>query len=273
VGAALAGTLLAPLALAAAEGTITVPLEIRGNFPVVTARIDGRELPLMFDLGGDFDLVLTEPALAMVRTTPLEGSYQFSDVKGNIIEAPLFRVAQVDVGGVVFADVTGHADRSDPSYRRTDIGDMGILGQPFFRSKKIVLDYAQRRLTIIPGDSPDAEAGGCRGTPVQFLPEWRGAPVTKVVTDAGELTMVWDTGAPISIIRRQRVLDAHVKIVDDRFASERFMLSGTDFGPLELRAFEYQEPQGTDGFVGHNFFATHIVCIDFQSNRVLVRAR
>jgi hypothetical protein len=272
VVAALAGTLVDPLALAG-EGAVTVPLEIRGNFPVITARVDGHELPLMFDLGGDFDLVLTEPALALVRTTPVEGSYQSSDVKGNIIEAPLFRVAQVDISGVVFADVTGHADRSDPSYRRTDIGDMGILGQPFFRSKKIVLDYAQRRLTIIPGESLEAEAAGCRGTQVQFLPEWEGAPVTKAVTDVGDLVMVWDTGAPVSIIRKQLAIDSHAKIADDFLESKRFMLGGTDFGPLALRAFDYQEPQGTDGFVGHSFFATHVVCVDFQSRRLLVRAR
>jgi hypothetical protein len=117
------------------------------------------------------------------------------------------------------------------------------------------------------------EGAGCRDTQVQFLPEWEGAPVTKAVTDVGELVMVWDTGAPVSIIRKQLAIDSHAKSADDFLESKRFMLGGTEFGPLALRAFDYQEPQGTDGFIGHSFFATHVVCADFQSRRLLVRGR
>ncbi len=251
---------------------VTIPMQILGNFPVITVRIDGQDLPLMYDLGGDYSLVLSEPALSLVKTVPVEGTYRFSDAKGNIIEAPLFKVPRVEVGGVVFSDVAGRGDRSDPSYRPTDVGHKGLLGQPFFGSKKIVLDYPNARMTIIPGDSADAESAGCRGTPVPFLPEWDGAPVTKATTDIGELTVVWDTGAPVSAIRRAHALSSGAKVLSEVFRSERFVLGGIDFGPLELRLFDYQEPQGTDGFVGYSFFATHIVCIDFQSHRLLVRA-
>jgi hypothetical protein len=44
-----------------------------------------------------------------------------------------------------------------------------------------------------------------------------------------------------------------------------------DFGPLELRLFDYAEPQGTDGFVGYSFFANHVVCIDMNRNAMRVR--
>ena len=271
--AAFAAFTLHPAAFAGApHGSVTVPLQIRDHFPVITVRIDGRDLPLMYDLGGDFSLALTDKALALVETSPVEGTYTFSDVKGNIIEAPMFEVREIDVGGVLFHGVRGHADRSDPSYPRTDIGDMGILGQPFFESKRIVLDYARGRMTIIPGDSEAPESAGCRGTAVSFLPEWEGAPVTKAITDIGELTLIWDTGAPVSIIRGARAPRFGAKGASDVVTSERLILGGTDFGPLEWRLLDYQEPQGSDGFIGHSFFASHIVCIDFPAKRLLVRA-
>lgn len=53
--------------------------------------------------------------------------------------------------------------------------------------------------------------------------------------------------------------------------TKQFSLGGADFGPLELRAFDYAEPAGTDGFIGYNFFARHIVCIDFPGKRFLIR--
>jgi hypothetical protein len=268
----LAATVLtSPGASADEHGAVTVPLEIRGNFPVIRARIDGRELPLMYDLGGDSALVLTDEALAMVRTLPVEGTYRFSDAKGNIIETPLFKVSAIEIGDALFTDVTGRADRSDPSYQRTDIGDMGMLGLPFFQSWKLVLDYPQRRMTMIPKDHPAPEAAGCRGSPVPFLPAWEGAPVTTVDTDVGELTVVWDTGAPVSLIRKQSAARGGANLAESILRSKRFALGGEDFGPLELRLFDYQEPQGTDGFVGYSFFATHVVCIDFPGQRLLVR--
>jgi hypothetical protein len=55
------------------------------------------------------------------------------------------------------------------------------------------------------------------------------------------------------------------------YSSRRFELGGTDFGPLELRLFDFGEPAEADGFVGANFFATHVVCVDFPNSRFLVR--
>jgi hypothetical protein len=106
---------------------------------------------------------------------------------------------------------------------------------------------------------------------VPFLPEWDGAPVTKAQTDLGDLTFVWDTGAPISIIRKARIEETHTQAVNQVIRTERFFLNGTDFGPLELRPLEFSQPAGTDGFVGTNFFAQHVVCVDFPGKRFLIR--
>jgi hypothetical protein len=60
-------SLLASVA-AAADGPVTVPMKIVDNFPVITARIDGQDVPLMFDLGSDSSLALPKEALARIST-------------------------------------------------------------------------------------------------------------------------------------------------------------------------------------------------------------
>jgi hypothetical protein len=53
--------------------------------------------------------------------------------------------------------------------------------------------------------------------------------------------------------------------------SAKFELAGVNFGPLQLRVFDYVEPAGTDGFIGYTFFERNVVCIDFPRNRLFVR--
>lgn len=104
----------------------------------------------------------------------------------------------------------------------------------------------------------------CVGHRVEFDPTWNGEPVSKARTDIGELTFVWDTGAPMSFI--QAALAAKIDsgpLAKDRTVTRSFALGNKDFGPLELRAMTFVQPEGVDGFIGYDFFARHKVCVDF----------
>jgi hypothetical protein len=85
------------------------------------------------------------------------------------------------------------------------------------------------------------------------MPEWHGAPVTKAHTDLGDLILVWDTGAARGVIRKKSADDLHATV-----SNQIVSLPHLNFG-------------GTDGFVGGDFFASHVVCIDFPGSRLLVR--
>lgn len=249
----------------------TVPLKIHNGFPIFTAKIEGKALPLVFDLGGDFFLTLSESALSALNTTPLSQTYEFSDAKGNILKSPMFKVGRIEIGEAAFTDVVGHADISHPTYKAQTDGREGMIGAPFLQKYKVVLDYVHREMTLIPGESAVPSNDGCAGTEVPFMPEWQGSAVTKATTDAGELTMVWDTGAPLSMIRKGRVQESGLKIENAVLNSAKFELAGVNFGPLQLRVFDYVEPAGTDGFIGYTFFERNVVCIDFPRSRLFIR--
>jgi len=53
--------------------------------------------------------------------------------------------------------------------------------------------------------------------------------------------------------------------------SKQFSLGGVDFGPWRFDVWDMSLPAGFDGFIGYNFFARHIVCIDFPGRRIVIR--
>jgi hypothetical protein len=140
------------------------------------------------------------------------------------------------------------------------------LSSPDRLEFRVVIDYERRKLTFIPRETSDAERHGCYGVVVPFDPAWEGDPVAKVATDLGDLVLVWDTGATASIVQDSLVANSVIGS-DGLFRSDTFVLGGEEFGPVELRPFRFAEPAGVDGFVGYDFFAKHVVCVDFGGNK------
>jgi len=255
----------------AAAGTTTVPLQVLGNFPVISVRIEALDVPLIFDLGDDSALVLAQSVIQRVKTLPVSDNHRARDVAGNVVQSTMFTVPRLQIGKLEFSNVTGRPDVHDPSYQATEVGQQGYLGTALLKTYKVVLDYPHRQMTLISPDSTAAESAKCQGTTVPFLPEWNGEAVTKVTTDFGELTAVWDTGSPASILRTARAPKVSDSAMGDSMTTKSFVLGGADFGPLKLDLSDYAEPAGTDMFIGYNFFASHIVCIDFPGKRLLIQ--
>lgn len=254
-----------------ADESTTVPIQIRGNFPVVNVKIDGMDVPLTFDLGNTTALVLSQKILDRVKTLPIDEIDRSSDVQGNVIQSAKFKLSLLQIGSARFTDVIGRLDLHDRSYQATDVGQQGSFGTSLLESYEVVLDYPHRKMTLVSRDNTNDRTTMCKGTIVPFLPDWNGDPVTKAGTDFGDLTAVWDTGSPVSILRKRGSQNIGDRVLTDAVITKHFNLGGTDFGPLKLEVADYVEPAGTDMFVGYNFFAKHIVCIDFPRHRFLIQ--
>jgi hypothetical protein len=252
----------------ALSGPVTIPIEIVSGYPVLVARIADRDLPLMLDLGGYEHITLTKEAMRVSGVVALSERDQHKDAQGNLIEAARFRVKELKLGDATFTDVDGHVAAFAAAYPAAPIGNVGRVGRALLSPYSVLIDYAAGRLTLLPADAR-AERRGCRGTPVPFASDRDDTPASRAKTDLGTLTFVWDTGTPRTIIRTSLV--ASGEDAPERFRTTLFELGGTDFGPLDLEPFAFVEPAGADGFIGGDFFATHVVCVDFARRRVLVR--
>ena len=266
----LAASILA-LDCAAADRPVVVPIRLVGNFAVVTANIDGSEVPLVFDSGSSVSVSLTQAVIDRVKALPTGETSGGMDAKGNVLKYPKFKFHRIRVGTAVFTDVIGELDVHDPSYQATQVGQQGFLGTALLKGYKVVVDYPHRRMTLLPSGSTEDESAGCKGTEVPFSPAWHGEPAAEADVDLGRLTVWWDTGAPTSILSKRFTEAEGSRQSGDTVTSKRLTLGGTDFGPLEFAVEDLSLPPGFDGMIGYNFFAHHVVCMDFPGNRLLIR--
>lgn len=260
---------LSSIVCIAADRPIVVPIKLLGHFPVLIADIDGNAVPLQFDSGNSGSVALTQAVIDRVKALPTGEFSKGMDAKGNVIRYPKFKIPRLRIGTAVFTDVIGELDVHDPSYQATQVGQQGFLGTSLLKGYRVVLDYRHRRMTLVPTGS--TESGGCDGTAVPFSPAWHGEPAAEVDIDLGRLTVWWDTGAPVSMLSKRFTAAARSQQPVGTMVSKRLMLGGADFGPLQFEIEDLSLPPGFDGFVGYNFFAHHIVCLDFPGNRLLIQ--
>jgi hypothetical protein len=256
---------------AAADRPIVVPITLLGNSAVVTVNIDGNDVPLVFDSGSSGSVALTQAVIDRVKALPTGETSRGMDAKGNVITYPKFKIPRLQIGTAVFTDVIGELDVHDPSYQAAQVGQQGFLGTSLLKAYKVVLDFPHRRMTLVPPGSTKDHSGGCNGTTVPFLPAWHGEPAAEVDIDQGRLTVWWDTGAPTSMLSKRFTEAARLQQTGDTVTSKRLTLGGIDFGPLQFAVEDLSLPPGFDGFIGYNFFAHHVVCMDFPGNRLLIR--
>jgi hypothetical protein len=264
-------TSLIALDCAASDRPIVVPIKLLGNFAVVTANIDGSDVPLVFDSGSSASVSLTQEVIDRVKALPTGESSRGMDAKGNVIQYPKFKIHRIQMATAVFTDVIGELDVHDPSYQATQVGQQGFLGTALLKGYKVVLDYRHRRMTLVSPGSTKHQSAGCKGTPVPFSPAWHGEPAAEADIDLGRLTVWWDTGAPTSMLSRRFTEAARIPQSANTVTSKRLALGGTDFGPLQFGVEDLSLPPGFDGLIGYNFFAHHVVCMDFPGNRLLIR--
>ncbi len=264
-------TVTSLLGCTAAGQSIEVPLTIRDNFPVVVIQINGNNVPVVLDTGNSASVTLSKEVLDLAKATPIGETSKGMDAKGNIIQSPKFKISSLKIGAAIFTDVIAELDVHDPSYQATQVGQQGFLGTTLLKAYRVVLDYPHRRMTLLPRSSAADRSPDCEGTIVPFSPEWHGEPATVVETDLGRLIMWWDTGTPTSVLSKRFVQNTAINPSLEKVTSKRIILANTDFGPWQFEIWEMSLPPGFDGFIGYDFFANHVVCMDFPSNRLLVQ--
>jgi len=268
---AIAGLLVAGATAygAPTQSPVTVPIELVNNFPVLKISVGDQAVAVMFDLGGSDEIVLTSEALRSLNVERLTETYTWVDAMGNRLESQKLRIPEIRIGSLTFRDVTGHEDAEAATYRKTP-GGAGYIGPGLVRSFKLVVDYGMRSMTFIPNDNENSKAHGCFGTKIHFDPDMQGEPITKVRSDLGEHRFVWDTGAPLMIVRKSLVSARGVVPEGNLFQSNEFKFGRTDFGPMQLHMLDFGEPAEVDGYIGYDFFAKNVVCIDLRGRQFLV---
>ena len=165
VGTALSALFTVNFAISAEVASVTVPIEIVGTSPIITVRIDGLDVPVLFDIGRSGNLSLFPSVLNDIDKVPFGESAGGVAIEGPTGKRPIYKVELVQVGGANFEDVTIGEDFHDAAFRADFVarkGAYGFMGTGLFdEGYKIVVDYQARELTIIAPDVPPALQSAC----------------------------------------------------------------------------------------------------------------
>jgi hypothetical protein len=58
--------------------------------------------------------------------------------------------------------------------------------------------------------------------------------------------------------------------LENSLMTKELLIGGTNFGPVQSQIWDLSLPPGFDGFMGYDFFARHVVCLDFPRSRVVL---
>lgn len=239
--------------------------------PLVILRLQGREVPLWLDLGAATPLILHPTLLGELKTTPTGDNFSGFGMEGRITTAPVLKLDRAELGDRVFADVSVIADTHDDAYRTEQMPPgQGAIGAGFFAGYRLVIDYRRQRLTLIAGDEPQH---ACRGQVLPLVqdPAINWGLVSRVRTDIGKRLFVWDTGSPALVMLKAALLGTGLEASRDTATLAHVQMNGHEFGPLTFQVWDFPAPVGMTGFIGYDFFARHVVCVDFPGHRMRVR--
>jgi len=186
-----------------------------------------------------------------------------------------YEVDLIEIGDIKFPNAQVIEDYHDNEYREwfsSRLDAYGFIGRGMLSQYKVVIDYLRQELTLIAPQAPTEQLALCEGIELPLVQGQDWGLVSKVETEIGELVLVWDTGTPASGVLKKRTDLSDLDFSDgDIFSTEKFIINGHDFGPETLEVWDWTENSPPiDGFIGHDFFAENVVCIDFPNYKIVI---
>jgi hypothetical protein len=130
----------------------------------------------------------------------------------------------------------------------------GYLGYGYLARHSLVIDYAQQQVRLYP---PGRLADECSG-PVAALQQLGSLPYARFEQQGTVLPLGLDTGANQNVLRREAALQPGA-----------LMLEGVALEPGPFGRIDLAVPL-IAGFLGHDFFARHRVCLDASSKQLQI---
>ena len=238
---------------------------------VTTITVGERTVQAGVDTGGGA-ITLSKEILDIAGARSLGDSVTSTDSLGHEVRHPRFRVPIMTIGGQTFHNVTVI---QAPEQGGTPIPNG--LGRQFLSQYFVVLDYAGGSITLWPPGSASRARVNCGPTRIsmEHTEEDDQLVVTSFDTGSGSIRLLWDTGAnmsalPETIIEKLR-LATYTKGNTTFYRAEKLSAVGHEFGPIEFVVAPLNLPADFEGMLGRNFFATHVVCLDYKHRDIRVR--
>ena len=260
------------------SSAIVVPIRLVEVSPLVEVKINGMPVDVLFDLGngGSLELFPSQIERSSRENTGCYVGWWRRNGGTFWGGRPIYQVDLVQIGDFSVRGARIGEDFHDHAFQERFVSAhdaYGFLGRGYFDEQRILVDYPQRRLTFIPPDAPADQQAACSGTELRLVEGTNWGLVSTAVTEIGEIVLVWDTGSPANVVFKKRTdVDDLGFSEGDTLTLDQFKINGHDFGPATFEIWDWGADRPPfDGFIGYDFFLTHVVCIDFPENRIYVQ--
>ena len=258
---------------ASVRGEILIPVEMQYGSPVTTAVIGEHKVRLIVDSGG-YSLGLRPETVASLKIDRSAKTVSTTDVHGTTRKSGSFAIPSIEIGGNEFSNLAAYEWQMPPQLADRTPRIDGTLGRDFLNRYVAIYDYGSLTITLM--ENSELDANSCDGVEVALLEHPDDVIVTEATVDEGVVTALWDTGATHSFLKAY-VAEQQGFPLDPKegtggvYVSGQFGVAGSDFGPLDFVALPFTEPQGIDVYIGRNFFAEHVVCVNAIEGWLRVR--
>jgi len=251
---------------------IRLRITVLGSNPVTTITVGDRPVQAIVDTGGGGAVTLSKELIDSVRGVRLPETRVSNDAFGRASINYLYRVPRATIGGQDFKDLTvlqalDHPPGSGPAVPNA-------IGRELLAKYFVVVDYAGGSITLWPPETRNTSCG--RRTPIKMESAENDArlAVGEFDLQAGRIRLLFDTGAQYSILPETLADQLHLGTItrgQTRFyQAEKFSAAGQALGPLEFVVLPATPPAGAQGFLGVNFFARHVVCLDYRRKEIRI---
>lgn len=290
VGAGLLTSVISFSAEASANEA-SLPLTFTSGNPApygiaaTTVTIDGTNYPLMVDTGAK----KMELALTPVVVNKLHVKYTGKENCGTSVDGKVhclkeFVIPEVKIGSFTLTNVKGSYYDSlwggnDTHFKADAASKNGLIGFALLSKFNLVLDYPHARMILVkPGFKPK-NYNIDHWVPIPF----EGQLITTLNFDGKSFKVLWDTGSVPSIVKDDFAKNfvtlpcpngAPYSQSNCRIISSKILLTTTNKTlPNNWFMIVKNLPKVApfDGLMGNNFFAEHVVYIDFQKQIIYVK--
>lgn len=249
--------------------------------PAVVVHIENKPYLLKIDLGSKFALSLQDSVFEAITNKKLDEIAKWRDAKGNFYEAPSYRLPIVKMGNLVLKNILAKKESEEYRANTTLWSDkdpskvygnepIGSLGRPLLEKTNLLFDFQNLQLTACKNLRGLKDVCIDQMTSIPFELDAKGI-FLMAKTDVGELRMLLDTGATISLAAAARLQDQECATGSRGFkayTTQQFQIGGHDFGAKNLLLYDFSPELQADGAIGMDFLDHRIMYVDYQSKMI-----
>lgn len=253
------------------------------NNPCIELEVEGAVYLVLIDSAASSEFTLNKESLAKMSNKQFIGTQKWIDFRGNQYESARYLVPEMKIKkmkinnavvkeesvGFLTAGAIVQAQRTKDEVLREFDGRMGL---GMLEKLNWLFDFSNNVMIASSKISNLTRKGYFIDRFLKIPMKINNYGMTLCVdTDAGQLTLLLDTGSGKNLIKPSLIKDKISENTSKIFKTSNFFIGGRNYGEQNFYPFEFSDFwDGIDGVIGMDFLKAHIFYLDFKNQLIYI---